>query len=251
MIHVSRWRASRISLQAGCGFALLLFCVIGIPSCREHLPVAGSDTGVRPEFRFSPGDYFSYDNWKLDFYGFKIASSRFRNSWTVADTGQALRGWNRVSVIIDSTFDTGNRLVSRDTLLFRFDEGDVYRWGFLRSLIAERETLTLAPQWNLIAAFSQPVGSSWTIARLDTSIGAPSVQTVFGRINIDQEYVGPITINGTSRAVLSYKVEITKPRLDYTFWLTASPTVIAAVVDDSEALPNSTVRKLKVARVGQ
>lgn len=250
MIRVPSGRAGRFLQQAGYGLALLLFCMMGIFACREHLPVAGSDSTASVAFKFTPGDYFSYENWKLDFYGSKISGSHFRNSWTVADTGQSLRGWNRVAVIIDSTFDTSNRLVSRDTLLFRFDERNVYQWGFLHRLIAERETLNLAPQWDRIAAFSQPLGSSWAIARLDTSIGAPSLQTVYGRISNDQTYVGPITINGVLRAVLSYRIEITKPRLDYSFWLTSSPTMIAGVVDESEALANSTLRELRVARVG-
>ena len=163
-----------------------------------------------------------------------------------------MRGWTRVAIVIDSTFDATNRLVQRDSLLFRSgDDGDVYQWGFLKALIAERETLNLAPQWDRIAAFSQPLGSSWVIARIDTSIGGRTNETVYGRILTAREYVGPLTINGEERAILSYIIEITKPRLDYTFWLTDSPSAVAKVPDDSEALTNSTLRELKLIRTRQ
>ena len=230
---------------------LVVFCLC-VLSCREKLPVNDSGSSLQFLFRFKPGDYFSFDNWKLDIYRQRIPNSYFRNSWTVADTGRAMRGWTRVAIVIDSTFDATNRLVRRDSLLFRSgDDGDVYQWGFLKALIAERETLNLAPQWDRIAAFSQPLGSTWVIARIDTSIGGRTNETVYGRILTAREYVGPLTINGEERAILSYIIEITKPRLDYTFWLTDSPSAVAKVLDDSETLQNSTLRELKLIRTRQ
>ena len=221
-------------------------------ACREKLPLDGTDFSTTALLGFVPGDYFSYDNWKLDFYSQKIPSSYFRNSWTVADTGRAIRGWTRVVIIIDSTFDSNNRFARRDSLLFRIgDNGDVYRWGFLQSLIAARETLNLAPQWDRIAALSLPLGTSWVIARVDSSIGAHTNQTVYGTISATRDYVGPVTISGTARAILAYKIEITKPRLDYIFWLTDSPTSIAEAVDNSDVLTNATQRELRVIRTRQ
>lgn len=230
----------------------LVVCCLHLISCREKLLVDTTNASAPALLRFSPGDYFSYDNWKLDIFRQRIPGSYFRNSWTVADTGRAIRGWTRVAIVIDSTFDVTNRLVRRDSLLFRIgDEGDVYQWGFLKALIAERETLNLAPQWDRLAAFSQPFGTSWAIARIDTTIGAHTNATVYGNISTTKEYVGPLIINGEEHAILSYRIAITKPRLAYTFWLTDSPTSIAKALDDSEALTNSTLRELKILRTRQ
>ncbi len=164
---------------------------------------------------------------------------------------KSILGWTRVAIIVDSTFLGNSQFVRADSLYFRFtDEGDVYQYGFLKSLIAERETLNFAPRWDRIAAFSQTLGESWRIMRIDTSMGARSNQTVYGTISSTREYVG-VTINGVQRAVLSYRIEITKPRLDYKFWLVDSPTAVAKAIDDSEALSNLTFRQLTTMRTRQ
>ncbi len=237
--------------RALCNITLCALTCAAFLSCREKLPFGVSDSTVRLTFRFVPADYFSFDNWKIDIYGNKIQSSYFRNSWTVADTGRSVLGWTRVAIIVDSTFQGSSQFVRRDSLYFRFtDEGDVYQYGFLKSLIAERESLNFAPRWDRIAAFSQTLGNSWEIMRIDTSMGGRKNQTVYGTISSAREYVG-VTINGVQRAVLSYRIEITKPKLDYKFWLVDSPTAVAKVIDDSEALPNSTLRQLATMRTRQ
>ncbi len=228
---------------------LLLFFALVTLSCREELPLGGSTPAAKLALQFVPGDYYQFDNWKLDFYGFRIPSSYFRNSWTVTDTGVSIRGSVGVIVVIDSTFDSTQQLTRLDSLFFRVDtNGDVFQYGFLASLIAERESLTLVPQWDRIAAFSQPTGSSWVLARIDTPAGAPSVQTVVGSIVPTPEYIGPVTVDGEERAVLSYRIEITKPNLDYVFWLSDAPTSFPRMLDDSEILRNATLRELKTVR---
>jgi hypothetical protein len=224
----------------------VLLIASGILSCREELPVGGSSTPLLP-FRLSPGTWFSFDNWKLDIYGQRIARSYFRNSWTVADTGRVLRGTSQVAVVIDSTFDTTGTFVRRDSLLFQTRaNGDVYQWSFLYSLIAGRETLNLTPQWDRIAAFSLPPGSSWVLATIDTSIGGRTNETVYGRIGTSSMYVGPIWINGEERTIFSFKVEITKPRMYYAFWITNSPSSVARTLDDSDVLRNTELKELKI-----
>lgn len=232
-------------------FVFIVLLLIGVLSCREELPVNGGGTSPFL-FRLSPGTWYSFDNWKLDSFGQRIASSYFRNSWTVADTGRVVNGRMTVTVVIDSTFDTTGVFVRSDSLLYSTDpNGDVYQWGFLSSLIAERETLLLAPQWDRIAAFSQPTGSSWVIATIDTSIGGRANETVLGRIGTSSVYVGPILINGEEGTILSYRIEITKPRMYYSFWITETPPSIARALDDSDALRNAELRELKVILTGR
>lgn len=240
-------RAAR-SLRQGAGAALVFFLSLVVISCRREIPVTPPQQSAPPLFRFSPGDYFVYDNWLLSF-GSRIPSSRFKNSWTVLDTGRTLRGRTRVTVVIDSTFSTSGQLTRRDSVLFSFDSaGDVYQFGFLSGLIAVRESLIIAPQWERIAAFSVAAGSSWTIARLDSANRVRPPQTVFGEIAAMREYVG-FSVNGVQQVVLAYRVEIRKPNLDYTFWLTDEPAAFVRVLDESVALRNPTLRELVSARV--
>ncbi|MBI5473365.1 MAG: hypothetical protein HY961_13555 [Ignavibacteriae bacterium] len=227
----------------------VLLCVLAtlFLSCREELPLGGSQTTEVPPFRFLSGDSFTFDNWLVDYTG-RIPSSYFRNSWTVVDTGATVFGRTPVTMVIDSTFETSGNLARRDTLYFQFTpSGDIYQYGFLKNLIAQRETLTIAPQWDRIAAFSLPREESWVIARFDSSVGARTPETVYGRILEAQEYVG-VKLNDVLQAVLAYRIEILGPRLNYTLWLASSPTAIAKAFDDSSILRYATLRELASMR---
>ncbi len=240
---------SKQALTFSCCGTFLVLCATFLISCREELPLGGSTPATKPALQFVPGDHFSYDNWKLDFYGGRIPSSYFRNSWTVVDTGVSMYGRTGVAVLVDTTFDPTNQLITTDSLFFCVDEkGDLFQYGFLSSLIAERESLTLTPQWDRIAAFSVPREQAWVMARIDTSMGAQTTQNVIGRIRTTLEYVGPVMVDGEERAILSHRIEISKPNLDYVFWLSDAPTSFPRVVDDSEILPNTMLRELKVLR---
>lgn len=231
------------------GAAVALATIVLCSACREELPLAGSNPPAKPTITFTPGDYFSFDNWLLDYYGVRIPSSYYRNSWTVTDTGAALRGAVNVTVLIDSTFDSTGQLARLDSLFLRVDEhGDLYQYGFLHRLIAERESLTFAPQWDRIAAFSQPREQAWVIASIDTGMGAPMNQSVVGRIRSSQEYLGPVTVDGEQRVILCYRIEISKPNFDFIFWLSDTPTSLPRMVDDSEILPNTVLKELKIVR---
>lgn len=226
---------------------LVLFIASALMSCREKLPTNGGDSpSQRAAILFSPGDYFVYDNWTLDGSGRKIGSSYFRNTWTVTDTGRTLLGSTRVTTIIDSTFNTAGFFRRLDTLHIRIAEnGDLFQYGFLHRLIAERESLSIFPSWDRIAAFSVPRGQPWVMARIDTSRGEGRIVDVVGRIIPAQEYVGLI-VNGQQRAVLAHRINITKPKLDYTFWITDSPTAILRAVDESTILTNITLKEIGV-----
>jgi hypothetical protein len=240
-------RAARF-LRRGTRVALVLFLALAFTACRREIPVTPPQQNSPPPLRFSPGDYFVYDNWLLNF-GSRIPNSRFKNTWTILDTGRTLRGRTRVTIILDSTFATSGQFARRDSLLLSFDSaGDVYQFGFLSGLIAARETLTIAPQWDRIAAFSAAAGTSWTLARLDSTNGVPTPQTVFGEIQTAREYVG-FSVNGVQQVILAYRVTITKPDLDYTFWLTDAPAAFARALDESDVLRNATLRELVSARV--
>lgn len=240
-------RASHLS--ALCREALLLLLTFVALTCREGIPLGGAGNLSKPTFGFTPGAYYSFDNWQLNPYGIRIPSSYYRNSWTVADTGVSLYDARGVVVIVDSTFDSTGTTSMVDSLFFRVDEhGDLFQFGFLASLIAERESLTITPKWDRIAAFSVPNGTSWVVARLDTSTGLGSEQVVVGNVSPTKQYVGPVFVNDEERAVLSYRIEITKPHLDYIFWLSEAPPSLPRVIDDSDIIPRTTLKELKSYR---
>ncbi len=225
---------------------LLIVGSLAFLSCRETFSPT-DESPVRTRLRFSPGDSFTYDNWKVTFGG-RDASSRFTNTWTVTDTGLVMLSMSHVTLIIDSTFGANERFVRRDTLLFSLhDNGDVYQYGFLRSLIAERETLTIVPQWERIAALSQSLGSSWTIARLDTSTGLPRAETVVGVLGTTRPYVG-VTVNGVVRGLLAYDIDISKPKLRYNLLLLDSPAAIVQTYDQPDVLTYDLLRQLRTMR---
>lgn len=224
-----------------------MLATMAIIACREKLPLNGDEfPSERPTIRFSPGDYFVYDNWELDASGRKIGSSYFRNSWTVIDTGRTLLGSSRVTIIIDSTFNTAGFFTRRDTVYLRVgDNGDLFQYGFLYGLIAARESLNIFPSWDRIAAFSVPRGQQWVLARIDTSRGEGRIVDVVGRIVPTQEYVGVI-VNNVQRAVLAHRIRITKAKLDYTFWITDAPSVLLRALDESTILRNVRLREIGV-----
>ncbi len=242
--HKDHGTRRRPLLAAG---LLVLFAASALISCREKLPSNGDEfPSQRASIRFSPGDYFVYDNWELDNSGRKIGSSYTRNSWTVADTGRTLLGSTRVTLIIDSTFNTAGLFTRRDTVYIRVAEnGDLFQYGFLHRLIAARESLNIFPSWDRIAAFSVPRGQQWVMARIDTSRGEGRIVDVVGRIVPAQEYVGLI-VNNVQRAVLAHRIRITKAKLDYTFWITDSPTAILRAIDESTILRNIRLREIGV-----
>jgi hypothetical protein len=226
--------------------ALFFIPLLLFASCRKELPVEAPIHGIA--VRFTPGSYYSYANWLLS-YGYKDPHTQFRTSWTVLDTGKVLRGRSNVTVIRDSTFGTDGRFVRADSLLFSCESnGDLYQYAFLSNLIATRESLSIAPQWERIAAFSVPTGSSWIVARLDTSNGLRQPQTVFGEIQTEKEYIA-VTLNGSEQAILTYRLCITKPKLDYTFWISEIPGAVVRVLDDSEVLDRTALRELVSARL--
>jgi hypothetical protein len=226
--------------------ALLIISALAFLSCRETLsPTEEMPAQVR--LRFSPGDSFVYDNWKVVLGG-RDLSSRFTNTWTVTDTGLVLRSMAHVTVIIDSTFGENERFIRRDSILLStYDNGDVYQYGFLSGLIAERETLNITPQWEKIAALSQPLGSSWTIARLDTSVGVPRAEIVVGVLGTTKPYVG-VTVNGVVRGLFAYDIDISKPRLLYNLLIVDSPSVIVQTYDQPDVLPYDILRQLRSMR---
>jgi len=215
-------------------------CVAG---CRSTDQVIPPSVPSALNLSFKPGDYFAYTTWDLDEFGETIDGTHSKTSWTVADTGRLVRGFTGVTVVIDSVFRRSIRdvdsLAHVDSLFLRVaPNGDVFQYGLLATLLEKREKIAL-PQWDGIAAFSLRSGSSWVIGAGDSAANT----VVYGRIVTDQEYVGTI-VNGTQRVLLAYRIEITKPDLQFVIWMTDLPFGFLRLRDESTEVANGTLQDL-------
>jgi hypothetical protein len=198
--------ASRLVLRKGPACALLcIFSSILFPDCREKTPVAGEPGPIRFEFALAPATRFTYTNWQLDSFGSRIPGSEFRNSWTVADTGIHHEGFNSI-LIIDSTFGVApsDTLQTVDSLYLCQDvPGDVYWFGFVSAIAQQRDSISIEPTWNRIAAFSLGTETPWLVGRKDTTSGGE----FRGRILSGQEYV-TAKVNGVQTLLTCYRVTV-------------------------------------------
>ena len=242
------WRASLgHPLWVNLGWAFLFVGMACVAGCRSTDQVTPPSVPSPLHLSFRPGDYFAYATWDLDEFNDAIDRTRSKTSWTVADTGRLVRGFSGVTVVIDSVFRKNARNVDSlarvDSLFLRVTPGgDVLQYGFLATLLKKRENVALPPQWDRIAAFSLQSGSSWVIGQGDSA----ATTVVYGSIATDQEYVG-ITVNGAQRVLLAYRVNITKPDMEFIFWITDLPFGFLRLMDESTEVANGTLQDLTTA----
>lgn len=224
--------------------AILLFVVFAVWSgCREELPT------VVPEhikLRFSPGDYFAYENWDLDEYGFRIQNSLFRSSWTVHDTGFHGGSFGSSTLIIDSIFSTVavDTLVRVDSVLLRIDSnGDIYQFGFVEGLIRRKEGREVPRGWDRIAAFSGGFNTSWVVGWADSVGGEP----VLGTVTNNRRAVA-VSVNGVNTVVLAYDIIITSQRLYVTLRIGDSPSAFLGFRDESVYGANGVLQEVRQVR---
>lgn len=189
--------------------------------CREDTPV-NIPPAVDLTLHMIAGSSYEYDTWRLDFYGFRIPSTLSRRSLTVTDTGVVFGGFSHVVRAVDSVFvalrpgeDTLDHV---DSVYLRVaSNGDVFWYGFLATLMEKREGSIIERRWDLLASPSAGT-AGWSVGTTDSAAS----ETAFGRFFADQELIA-VSVNGVSRAVSAYRVEITSPRLEFTLWIAETP----------------------------
>lgn len=227
--------------------AALPFLLCAVPfGCREDNQSVAPPGQPTVRFTFGRGDHALYNNWNLDEDGYSIISSRFRDSWTVIDTAGQFFGRSPVTVVLDSVFvGTSTRpdsVASVDSLFYyKSPEGDVYQRGFLSTLLKRREGIELMPQWDLIAAFSQGVPSSWVVGYADRAV------PVYASIGGSREFV-TADVNGMQTVLLSYRIEIGGPDFDAAFWLIDSPPAVFRLRDESSGAVSGMMKELTTLR---
>jgi hypothetical protein len=195
--------------------ALFIFGALLIAGCRD---TQGPDTGSSGEpfnFRLARGTTFTLTRWQLDGYGYRIMNSDVQRYWTVVDDSVWAKGWNGVTVVLDSVAG-----VPGDTLLFCCTaSGDIYQYGFLSGVTERLLGRTIPSHWDLLASFSRGMQSSWTVGTGD-SLGT---QTVTGQTT-GSDMLFEIRVNGVSTMFPAYRVEILTDEIACTYWISEAPS---------------------------
>ena len=233
-----------VSVGVTLPYVMLLF----LTGCREDSASLAPSPGIPFSFKLTPGDFTRYNNWKLNEYGSTITTSRFRDSWTVADTGRSYRGQVSVTVIIDSVFDISSAgpdvLRQIDTLYFHLSQnGDVEQYGFLASLLQRRDGTNLHPRWDRIGGFSVGSLQSWIVGYADTG----GTQAVVGRIEEQPDYV-VTNVNGVQTVLLAYVVDIDAADLVVTLWMTDTPPALLRLRDESTQTITGMMKEVELLR---
>jgi hypothetical protein len=226
----------------------LPFLLIFLVGCREQISSPPAPEPVNLQFMFPLNSYYSFDNWKLSPSGSRIFASRFRTSWTVADTGAVAIGFPGVAIVIDSTFARDVR--GADSLvqtLYRYfrtsPNGDVFEFGFIARLFEQRDTINVNPKWDKLLSPSAQTNMYWSVETNDSS----TVGTVYARFLPGLETVRD-SINGVSLGVLAYHVEITGRNLTLGLWVGGSPPTFLRLWDQSDVLYNRVFQELRMRR---
>ena len=224
---------------------VLLLCLAG---CRDVSSFVEASPAIPFQFNLTRGDYFRYNNWQLDEYGYRITASRFRSSWTVVDTGRSYENRSAVTFVIDSVFaaiSTGrDSLMHLDTLYLHLTpEGDLEQFGFLASLLGHRQMEGVSPSWDRIAAFSTGASQKWVVGYADTAKAEP----VYGLIETQRDFVA-VDVDGTQMLLLAYRVDIDSRDLEVTIWITETPPAILRIRDESLGATLGTLKEIESLR---
>ena len=201
-------------------------CLVG---CRADIP---QEVGGYSISRFVlPLDaHFDFNNWVLDYYGNYIPSTLFRTSWLVVDTSAVWAGYSHVTVVVESTYSSpGNSLADTRARYFRTSSiGDVYEWGFISHLLAERDTVVVSSMWDKIFSPATTAGVTWLVESNDSA----SVGNVYASIQPSQELVSTV-VNGVSIGIPAFRVDLTGTNLDLRLWFSTSPSALLRSIDNS------------------
>jgi len=219
-VTVRTGRAAQQSAGGGLTLAaLLLFLAAALNGCRDNGIPHGPEPSPSFRLRVSLGDRFLYHGSDINRYGYRIDSTAARHTWQVVSTTGQIAGFADVIVIADSAVILATSTIRRDTLYFRSTpDGSLYRYGFLSSLILQRENRVIPPSWDLLIMPGAGPSGSWTVGPTDS----PGTRRVYGKIAAGETYFD-VTVNGTPGAFPAYRCDLIGPDLEYHLWMADSP----------------------------
>lgn len=218
--------------------------------CREPSPTVSTPEPVLLQFVLPLYSYYSYDNWIIDRFGHRILSSRYRTSWKVVDTSAAALGFQGVVTVIDSTFSTTvnetDSLIQTDSNYFRISSnGDVFEYGFIARLLAQRDSVVVTPTWDKLLSPSVEQNASWIVETGDSVTGGEFRAVFLPSLELVDD-----SINGVAMGVLAYHVEIAGANLALGLWVGGSPPAFLRKWDRSDVAYNRVFQELRVRRSG-
>jgi len=214
----------RSSVKGNNARAFLCLCCLLLAGCRQDAPVAGPGESVQLRLRMSFGDQYRFDRWPLDQYGDPLSSGKLEELWRVTQTGMAFQGQTGVTILTDS--GVGDPPA---TLYLQFTpSGALYQYGFLDRLLRQMGAGKTTPHWDQLLPSELQSGTSWVVGVADTAME----DTVYGSFTIVPEYFSA-RLNGVSNVFPAYRIDLQSAQIQYTFWVTDSPTCIPAFHEES------------------
>jgi hypothetical protein len=194
---------------------LVLLSAMG---CREPDTSIGGGSGIPFRPAYTLGERQQYDRYDVDQYGYTIPSSQRTLTRRVAAVDTTLYGASGVTMFVDNL----QGRTRSDTLLLQVRQnGDVWQYGFLAKLAAQRIGVIIAPHWDPVALFSGGVLASWRVGWIDSARTLP----VFAEFKEQQEYF-TIPVNGERTIFPAYRIDYTASGYEGSLWLTESPPAI-------------------------
>ena len=186
--------------------------------------MVGPGAIVHLQLHMSVGDHYRYDRWALDQFGYPLPNGRMEELWTVKAVGATVQGQNGVTVLNDSGVGTPD-----GTRYIRFaPTGEVYEFGFLDILLRQMGTGSVTQHWDQLLPAQLQSGTTWVVGVAD-SLGQ---DIVYGSFTIVPEYFSA-QLNGVSNVFPSYRIDLQSTYVQYTFWITDSPTCIPGFQEGS------------------
>ncbi len=224
--------------------AVPLFCclaAVATPGCRENPPVTPPATPPSTLLSWAVGDCMWFDTWALDSNGYSIPSTKCVSTRRVIATGLQFQGRQNVVEMVDSIAIPG-RPPRIDSLYFsQTSSGDLWQFGLLASLGGRYGVPGIGPGWDPIALLSGN-SSSWTVGYADTT------GPVLGTITTESTYFAVI-IGGVNFVFQTQRVDLSGPTIGYSFWIASSPSVFAAIVEETSPAANGLYRVVTTARL--
>lgn len=168
-----------------------------------------------------------YDGWVLNAVGFPVDSTRTRRTWEVLSTTVGGGGYSDAIMVREHILRVSNSTATADTFFLRLTaEGTVLRYGFLADLVLRREGRAIPRRWDTLAISDV---QSWTVGALDSA----------GQIRVrasapgDEDYFD-VQVDSASSIFAARRIELFGESLQYTFWISASPSCFPRMEEEPD-----------------
>jgi len=226
--------------------ALAVSLCILLLSCRQDDGgiSATSSSFVRPHFTL--GTRFVYTYSRLSLFGVPIPSTRTISAWRITDTAAVVGGIGGSIVVVDSLVDPRTSRILKDTLYFRVTpEGDFYQYGFISRAAKNLYGQRVAPQWDLLAAFSLGMGGAWLVGSLD----AAGNNQVTGTFQSGEDY---FTVRVDQQQIIyrAFGVQLNSNDFEFVFWIADAPSSLPYLRQESSPDSSGYLRELTTIQSG-